>query len=398
MDNNYIEQLLNENESAYLDFKREQYHFEDADDTAKSELLKDILAFANAWRRTDAYILIGVEEVKGGRSQIIGVNSHLDDHSLQQFVNSKTQRPITFEYIAFVYEGVQLGVLRVPIQVRPIFLPRDYGKLKKNIVYIRRGSSTGEASPDEIAKMGISSVEALDESSLDLQFADISSREPLGRSVKISSKALKLPEGQVIPKFEPKPQFPYSSIELSQPNKYYYEQLIQYFEDRLLLKAVGFSITNNGQVTANNVRLVITEEKDPLLKILTRSELTQKPRRYHDFLSPKVYESLRPITTVFERKFDIENHGAKWTIEADFGNVQPKAQVWSNGVIFIGCKENVTREFHASLYADNLPNPIIIPLSLYFEPETEIIALEDIENLLEDEVKQWLKQIDDDYN
>ena len=43
-------------------------------------------------------------------------------------------------------------------------------------------------------------------------------------------------------------------------------------------------------------------------------------------------------------------------------------------------------------------NPIIIPLSLYFEPETEIIALEDIENLLEDEVKQWLKQIDDDYN
>jgi hypothetical protein len=52
--------LLFEAEGAELDFKREQYSFEGADDRVKSELLKDILAFANAWRRTDAYILIGV--------------------------------------------------------------------------------------------------------------------------------------------------------------------------------------------------------------------------------------------------------------------------------------------------------------------------------------------------
>jgi len=63
-----IEELLYEEESSTLDFKQEQYKFIRANDYQKSELLKDILAFANAWRREDAYILIGVEEIKGGRN------------------------------------------------------------------------------------------------------------------------------------------------------------------------------------------------------------------------------------------------------------------------------------------------------------------------------------------
>ena len=62
----------------------------------KSELLKDILSFANSWRRTSAYVLIGVEEVKGGRSKVLGVPRHLDDANLHQFFNQKTQRAVEF--------------------------------------------------------------------------------------------------------------------------------------------------------------------------------------------------------------------------------------------------------------------------------------------------------------
>ena len=149
-----MEELLNEDESSTLDFKREQYPFDKATDEQKSELLKDILAFANAWRRTDAYILIGVEDVKGGRSNVVGVTSHFDDASAQQFVNSKTNRPVTFSYEVFPFEGVQVGIFNIPLQDRPIYLKKDYGKLKQREVYIRRGSSTDTADPDEIAKMG----------------------------------------------------------------------------------------------------------------------------------------------------------------------------------------------------------------------------------------------------
>ena len=80
-----MEDLLHESEGTSLDFKSAQYPFEHATDEAKSELLKDVLAFANSWRRTTAYILIGVEEVKGGRSNVVGVRNHLDDAT---FTNS----------------------------------------------------------------------------------------------------------------------------------------------------------------------------------------------------------------------------------------------------------------------------------------------------------------------
>ena len=151
--NGIIQNLIYEEESATLDFKREQYLFNRTDDYKKSELLKDILAFANAWRRTDAYILIGIEEIKGKKNNIIGISKHLDDAKLQQFVNSETQRPVYFSYQAMTYNSKQIGVIHIPCQERPIYLKKDYGKLKKGVVYIRRGSSTSEAEPDEIAKM-----------------------------------------------------------------------------------------------------------------------------------------------------------------------------------------------------------------------------------------------------
>jgi predicted HTH transcriptional regulator len=150
-----MEELLNEHESSTLDFKRDQYPFgQAATEEQKSELLKDILAFTNVRRRTDAYILIGVDEVKGGRSKVLGVPSHLDDASVQQFVNEKPNRPVGFSYQVFHFEGVQVGVIQIPLQDRPVYLKKDFGKLKRNQVYIRRGSSTAIADPDEVATMG----------------------------------------------------------------------------------------------------------------------------------------------------------------------------------------------------------------------------------------------------
>ena len=81
-----LEQLLYESEGTTLDFKQEQYPFAKASEDEKSELLKDILGFVNCWRRAEAFILIGVEDVPGGRGVVHGISEHLPDHSLQQFV------------------------------------------------------------------------------------------------------------------------------------------------------------------------------------------------------------------------------------------------------------------------------------------------------------------------
>ena len=75
--------------------------------------------------------LIGVEEVKGGRSEFVGVENHLDDANLHQFVNSKTNRPAEFSYFPCQVEDKQIGVLSIPIQSGPVYVISKYGKRRQ---------------------------------------------------------------------------------------------------------------------------------------------------------------------------------------------------------------------------------------------------------------------------
>jgi len=137
-----------------IDFKRDNYRFRNASEEEKSELLKDILALANAWKATDGYIIIGVEENNGKATKIRGIIPELNDNDVQQFVNSKTNRPVAFAVEHAEHADAQLTIIRIlQKQHRPIFLNNRDGRLEKNVAYIRYGSSTDEASPDEIAEM-----------------------------------------------------------------------------------------------------------------------------------------------------------------------------------------------------------------------------------------------------
>ena len=84
----------------------------------------------------------------------------LDDHSVQQFVNSKTNRPVSFRIEVVDHQNVKLSVIHIDkAQKRPIYLAKNFGALKKEVVYIRRGSSTDMAAPDEIAEMGKEAIQ-----------------------------------------------------------------------------------------------------------------------------------------------------------------------------------------------------------------------------------------------
>ena len=184
-DDPFLVSLLFEQESPSLDFKRDQYRFYGASDSDKAELLKDILAFANSWRRSDAYIVIGVEEHVGGKAIVVGITDHLKDADLQQFVNAKTNAPVDFSYTASQLEGKPIGIIRLPLQERPRFLLRAFGGLSPNVVYLRRGSSTDTASPDEIARMGISAQIATTVPQLSLLFADAKNRTTIGATLEL---------------------------------------------------------------------------------------------------------------------------------------------------------------------------------------------------------------------
>ena len=92
-----FERLLHEVEGPRLDFKRDQYPL--TSNAEKGEFVKDILAFANSWRTTDAFILVGVEETKvAGKSTLVGVSTHLKDSDIQQLVKNLKQGNTTSLY------------------------------------------------------------------------------------------------------------------------------------------------------------------------------------------------------------------------------------------------------------------------------------------------------------
>ena len=106
--------------------------------------------------------------MSGGRSNVLGIppTDQLDDHALQQFINSIVNIPIHFQYRAFSSDGLQVGMIVFDeSQKRLVYLKRNYGVLEKERVYVRRGSSTTPSKPaslDEIAPMGSSPFPVLD--------------------------------------------------------------------------------------------------------------------------------------------------------------------------------------------------------------------------------------------
>lgn len=354
MDITAIEELLFEEESSTLDFKREQYRFKEANPSQKSELLKDILAFANAWRRTDAYILIGVEEVKGGKSNVLGITEDLDDAQLQQFVNSKVQRPITFEYKSVTLEDKKIGVIRISVQERPIYLKKDYGRLKKNVVYIRRGSSTSIADLDEVSKMGILSPSLSQiQPQIYVEFAENEERIRHGSNLTIEVVKLLKPEEKEIPDYgESRSEL--MTVSLGYVNKDYYRELINHYFWKYICDPVAFCIVNDSDVPASGIKVEISTKKSELYGFLKESQIPDEPEpRYMVGKMSSIKSEL-----IYKSDIALTETSKRWIVEIDIPRLQPKRTYYTEDAIYFYSLENIEVALDAAIYSDNLSEPL----------------------------------------
>lgn len=131
-----------ENESTYVDFKRDQYQDKEA-------FLKDIMAMANA--NTEAkkrYIIIGVKHIPNGTREYHSIpdDEFKDDSEYQNLVRNNVEPEIKFSYKPFDFEGHLLGVFEITdCNQRPYSMKKSFGKVEQGACYIRRGSQQGRA-------------------------------------------------------------------------------------------------------------------------------------------------------------------------------------------------------------------------------------------------------------
>jgi hypothetical protein len=364
MDVLLFERLLYEEESPTLDFKKHQYQFAKASDSDKSELLKDIIGFANAWRRSEAYILIGVEEVRGGRSNVIGIAEaeHLNDHTLQQFVNNLTNRPVRFHYEAFGFQGKQVGILRIDQQTRPIYLKRDYGKLRAQRVYIRRGTSTDPTKPaslEEIALMGQATFPASAE--LVVEFAHSTRDDSLGDVISWNAEYCQLPERNAIPDYPTvSHRTPWGldlavfESPLNRHNPDYYRELAHFEFAKRLFRPMRLVVRNKGAIVANNVRCEL--ELLASRGVHVAYELPSSPKKRSALLSAVASAHIKPGFRRDPGEVTIDQNSDRYRIEIDCGDLQPGRRVWSE-VFYLGKRDTGKLEVAGKLYAANLPEP-----------------------------------------
>lgn len=362
MNNELFEHLLYEEESTALDFKKEQYLFAKASDEEKSELLKDILGFANAWRRSEAHILIGVDDVRGGRSNVVGIPAagHLDDHSIQQFVNSLTNQPVRFRYEAFGFEGKQVGIISIEEQTRPVYLKKDYGKLAKEKVYVRRGSSTDPTNPaslEEIAQMRVGSGQPAAE--LRVEFADLQGDASLGEQISWDAEFCAMPEKKAIPRLsDPQSEGPFgiNLDPMNRVNENFFHDLAAYEFTRRLFRPVRLLVTNVGQVAANNVRAELTVPTNIGVVVIDDSEMPDPPSRRMDLLSSSALKGIKPAFARNPGGVDIDKNDERFRVDIDCGDLQPGRRVWSD-VFYVGKGESGDLSLCGVALADNLPRP-----------------------------------------
>lgn len=321
-----LTQLRLKSEGVDIDFKSTQYQFAGANDIQKGELLKDILAMANAWRDGPGYILLGFKERRPHPAETVGILESIDDASMQQFVHAKIFPKITFHYEEHLYEGMKIGIIKIPKQKRTFYLLNDFGKLKKNVVYVRRGSCTDEAGPPEIASMTHTdagrgdmrvelSVLALDNNELPDTFAR-----------RYFQFIEELPDFKGYR--QPSSRFEIVVPEIGQhENVDFFREYAEFVRTDEALIVMQFMLHNRSSTQLSNAKLEVTV--DPLdgqkVKMLNAEDVPKKPKSHYSLFTDRL-PALPEILAKQSIKFHIDNGGDKPIVHIRFGSLLPGEQ------------------------------------------------------------------------
>lgn len=330
-----IDELLGElrykSEGTDIDFKSAQYRFIGGNEENKAELLKDILAMANAWRDGSGYILLGFKDQRPHPAEVVGISESIDDAQLQQFVNSKVKPKLTFRYEEHLYEGKTVGVITIPKQKRAFYLAHPYGRLKSNVVYVRRGSSTDEAEPPEITAMALADTGRGD------MRVDLSVLSPNNDSLPDAFAQTYLQFTESFPDYE-SPRRTGSLFEVTSiwhDNRGFWREYAEYVRVKEGGIEMRFLLLNRSEVQLSNAKLEVFIEPldDQSYQMLAGADLPEEPKSQWSHL-----HGMRTLPEVMSRqnpRLVVDDAGVVPTCHVRFGSLLPGEEGRSSDTLAI---------------------------------------------------------------
>lgn len=303
---------------------------------------------------------------------MIGIDNLLDDAAIQQFVNSKTNKPVYFSYKNLEFENKKIALISIPVQQRPIYLKSDFGKLKKEKVYLRRGSTTVVAQIDEIAKMGIRQIAESARPDLKMHFAKPKTRSLLPNGQIIKSMVLEIPKMSMIPDYQKK-DFNNLLISLLETNSSYYRELASFTKINQLVSPFYFALENSGNASAKDVRIEIKISKsDGMVQVMDAYQYPNIPE------SSRIRHVGNVELFVKEHDLKVSDIGSEYVIEGRVNKLQAKEWYWFRSPIYVGGNINCQVLLKIQIYSDELSSPKQQQLCVIVESIRRKVDLQDI--------------------
>ncbi|MCB5028091.1 ATP-binding protein [Streptococcus mutans] len=152
-----IENIIeNQIESITLDFKREKYDLKNK----KYELIKDIMAMANALVDSKKYIILGIEEREDNEKEYVGIDDLEDPSIFENLLHEYIEPTVQFKYYSVRVKGKRIGVIEIgKNQDKPFMASKELRMhngtqgFDKGDCFIRKGTRKAKMTRSDVNQM-----------------------------------------------------------------------------------------------------------------------------------------------------------------------------------------------------------------------------------------------------
>jgi hypothetical protein len=289
-------------------------------------------------------------------------------------VCSKTNRPVSFSYAGFLTDGKEIGVITIHIpDQRPFYLNNSYGDLDKHAVYIRRGSSTAVASPDEVGRMAVNTAHPAGQPVLALQLCNADNHLTFGTSIEVGPTTMALSDSDEVPCYgEPRyasglgMTIPTSSFD----NNDYYADFAEYLKERFKLCPISIAVTNSSTTSAEAVLVTLEVSSLSPAELAGEDDLPVRPSR--SAMNMGAFPSQHP------KQISVEHYDAAQEVRINMGDVHAGRTEYCKESFYITGDEAATVSVKVTISAKNLRIPVTSSVTISIVPTAVKLSVDEI--------------------